>query len=76
MSNPHRFIISYIIDDQPESIDVQASTETLSHDEARQFIVNAINPKPSARITDIRIVGVHHATNPDVRPGHYQQPEG
>jgi hypothetical protein len=77
MLKQRRFIISYILNNQPQSIDVQTEAETISEEEARDYISEShgVEEKP-ANITDIQIIGVYHSNDPDVRPGHYQQPEG
>jgi len=74
MTDEHRFLISYIRDSQPESINITTTSPTLSQEDAvRHLISQGISDED---ISDIQIMGLHHPLRPDVRPGHYQQPEG
>jgi hypothetical protein len=76
MSRQQRFLISYIQDNQPASIEVLSDADTLSPDDAREYVTASLKSPVPARITDIQVVSIHHPPNPDVHPGHYQQPEG
>lgn len=76
MSRQHRFLISYINDNQPESIEVFSDADSLTIDDAREYVTASLKSPVPARITDIQVVSIHHSPNPDVHPGHYQQPEG
>ena len=75
MSSQYRFLISYIYNNQPNTLEVSCAAEKLSQEDAIKFIVQAFKVDAN-RITDIRITGLHHPNNPAVHPGHYQQPEG
>ncbi len=75
MKGKTRFLISYICDNQPNTMEVSSDRETLSVEEAEKYIRLA-NASKNVSITDIRVVGLHHPNNPNVHPGHYQQPEG
>lgn len=75
MKNQHRFIISYICDNQPNSMEVSSDKDSLTPEEVESYI-NLAHPSGDSTITDIRIVGLHRPNNPNVHPGHYQQPEG
>ena len=75
MKKQYRFIISYICDNQPNSMEVSSHRETLGREEVERYIKLA-HPSTESRITDIQIIGLHHDNNPEVHPGHYQQPEG
>lgn len=76
MSRQHRYLISYINDNQPASIEVLSDADTLSVDDARDYITASLKSPTPTPITDIQVVSIHHSPNPDVHPGHYQQPEG
>jgi hypothetical protein len=75
MKGKNRFIISYICDNQPNTMEVSVEADYLSVEEAEKYIKQA-NTSKNAAITDIRVVGLHRPNNPSVHPGHYQQPEG
>ncbi|RYY76291.1 MAG: hypothetical protein EOO52_01900 [Gammaproteobacteria bacterium] len=75
MSEQHRFLISFITSNQPQSIEATAASETLSKEDAEVIIRSTIQ-QPSAPISDIQVVGLHKQKNPNIHPGHYQQPEG
>lgn len=74
MKHQNRFLISYICDNQPNTIELSSDSESLDVEEAEKYIRLA-NTAPSPVITDIRVVGLHRAHD-KVHPGHYQQPEG
>lgn len=57
-----RFIINYILNNQPESIDVQMDKNFLSEAEARAHIATSLGSTTPANITDIRIIDVHRST--------------
>lgn len=76
MSRQHKYLISYIYDNQPVSIEIFSDADTLSVDDARDYVAASLKSPIPTRITDIQVVSIHHPTNPDVHPGHYQQPEG
>jgi hypothetical protein len=75
MAEKHRFLISFILSNQPQSIEAVAASETLSVEDADLLIRKKIQ-QPAAQISDIQVIGLHRENNPHVHPGHYQQPEG
>lgn len=75
MKGKNRFLISYICDNQPNTIEISCEDDSLDIEEAQEYIKLA-NPSKNSAITDIRVVGLHRPNNPNVHPGHYQQPEG
>ena len=75
MKGRHRFLISYICDNQPNTIEMSCDSDSLDMEEAEKHI-RLVNKAKSSSITDIRVVSLHRANNPNVHPGHYQQPEG
>ena len=72
MKTQNRFLISYICDNQPSTIELSSDNESLDVEEAEKYIRLA-NTAPSPAITDIRVVSLHRAKD-HVHPGHYQQP--
>lgn len=74
MKRPQRFLISYLCDNQPNTIEISSEQDSLDIDEAREHI-KLVNTSKAVVITDIRVVGLYRANNPDVHLGYYQQPE-
>lgn len=68
----HHFLISFIHSNQPQSIEVEVENESLSKEDALPLILNALE-LPSAKVTDIQVIGIHHDNDPKIHPGHYQQ---
>lgn len=75
MAKPYRFLISFIADNEPKTIEHYSDSDSLSNEDA-EILVRKCVEKPDTNITDIRVTGIHHPKNPKVHPGHYQQPEG
>lgn len=73
MSAEHRFLISFIVNNQPQTMEAFWNSENLPMSDAENLLRRSY---PSANITDIRVTGLHRPNNPEVHPGHYQQPEG
>ncbi len=73
MKDQHHFLVSFIADNQPQTMEVFWNSETLPMADAENLLRKSF---PGATITDIRITGIHRPNNPKVHPGHYQQPEG
>lgn len=72
MKEKSRFLISYICDNQPNTIEISCDADSLDIEEAEEYIKLA-NPLKNFTITDIRVVGLFRPTNPDVHPGHLNQ---
>lgn len=75
MIKEHRFLVSYILNNQPQSTEVCLENETLTPEEARTCIEAAHAIDPSDVITDIQVMSIHHSRKPGHHPGHYVQPE-
>lgn len=75
MSNQDRFIISFISNNQPDNRVVQASTETLSADEAEALLRATFSELKDVELSDIQ---VQKKTRPNEEehgvPGHFKQP--
>jgi len=71
MREKHRFLVSYIIDNQPTTMEVQCAAEHLSPEQARAHVEARHDNRPSEHITDIQVTPVLH---PDSEPGHNYQP--
>ena len=75
MKKQYRFLISYLCNNQPNTIEISCDKDSLDRDEAEKYIQLANQVKAGA-ISDIQIISLHRPNNPNVHPGHYQQPEG
>lgn len=71
MSQKHRFLISYILDNQPMNIEVESATEHMTPEQGRAHIEAQHDGGSSKQFTDIRITPILH---PDSEPGHNYQP--
>lgn len=68
-----RFLVSYIRDNQPESVELEVDAETLTPEQLRPYLESR-HLGDLGKISDIQIMGIHHPPNKP-HPGHYQQPE-
>lgn len=75
MADQYRFLISFIVDNQPQTIETYNDNDKLSEAEVEALVRKSVE-KADAKITDIQVTGIYHPKNPNVHPGHYQQPEG
>lgn len=71
MSQKHRFLISYILDNQPLNIEVEGAAEHMTPEQARTHVEARHDNCCSDQITDIRTTPILH---PDSEPGHNYQP--
>ena len=71
MREKHRFLVSYIIDNQPTTMEVQCTAEHLTPEQARAHVESRHDNCFSERITDIQVTPVLH---PAPEPGHNYQP--
>ncbi|MET0357169.1 MAG: hypothetical protein ABW044_10350 [Cellvibrio sp.] len=55
MLKKRNFIINYILNNQPESLDIQTDAETLSDEDAKKYIYEIKDFDQPANITDIRV---------------------
>lgn len=69
----HLFLVSYIIDNQPQTQEVRAKADTLSVEEATQYLAG-IHTDDADGITDVQVTKIKHEHEPGTTPGHYQQP--
>ncbi|ACO76296.1 hypothetical protein AvCA_00290 [Azotobacter vinelandii CA] len=74
MTRKHHFLVSYILNDQPQSTEVESEAETLSIDQARFHIAALHTAEKPADITDVQVTRILHPKAPGSTPGHYQQP--
>ena len=70
MSNSNRFLVSYIIDNQPQSSEIESEADTLSPEQALEMI-RAQNPSmASGNITDVQVQPTQQRNEEDTSPGH------
>lgn len=74
MAKKHHFLVSYILDNQPQSTEVETDAETLSIDQARFHIAALHTSDLPADITDVQVTKISHPHEQGSTPGHYQQP--
>ena len=55
MLKQRQYVINYILNNQPESIDVQTDMENLTNEQAENFIYEVLETDQPANITDIRV---------------------
>lgn len=75
MNAKRRFLISYICDNQPNTMEVSRESVSLSLDDAEKIIKLAY-PAKSASITNIRVVGSDFPYNFFAHLGHDQHRDG
>lgn len=66
-----RFLVSFIVDNQPTTIEVNSTGDDLTPEQARAHIEAHPEVNAKGRISDVRITPVMH---PDSEPGHNYQP--
>ncbi|GAB3395500.1 hypothetical protein [Azotobacter armeniacus] len=74
MAKKHLFLVSYILNNQPQSTEVESEAEALSVDQARFHVAALHTSDVSADITDVQVTKILHPKETGTRPGHYQQP--
>lgn len=68
----HRYLVSYIVDNQPSSTELASDAESLTPAEALEHL-KALHGA-SAEPTDIQVTPILHPKDEGTTPGHYQQP--
>lgn len=66
-----RFLVSFIVDNQPLTIEVNSTGDNLTPEQARAHIEAHPDVNAQGRISDIQISPILH---PDSEPGHNYQP--
>ncbi|WP_431033511.1 hypothetical protein [Pseudomonas yamanorum] len=74
MSNNERYIISFIVDNQPESRTLGCDRDDLSPDDAQALLKQTFPELRDARLTDVQVQKRTKPDEGDNIPGHYQQP--
>ena len=69
----HAFLVSYILDNQPQSTTLEADGESMTPDQALVYLQALHGDAASGSITDVQVSQI----NPErtaFAPGHYRQP--
>lgn len=74
MAKKHLFLVSYIIKGQPQSVEVESDTESLTPDQALYHLQGLHSESVSGDITDVQVMRIVHPHEPGTTPGHHLQP--
>ncbi|MDQ0668310.1 hypothetical protein [Pseudomonas sp. W2I6] len=74
LSDNERYIISFIVDNQPESRPLDCDRHNLSPDEAQALLKQTFPELRDARLTDVQVQKRAKPDEGDNIPEHYQQP--
>jgi hypothetical protein len=74
MAAESRYIISFIVDNQPQSRVVTHESETLDKQQAETLLKHDFPEFNGAKLTDIQVQKRTKPEEGDNIPGHYQQP--
>lgn len=74
MSDNERYIISFIVDNQPESRTLDCDRDNLSPGDAQALLKQTFPELRDARLTDVQVQKRTKPDEGDNIPGHYQQP--
>ncbi|MDD0981215.1 hypothetical protein [Pseudomonas shahriarae] len=69
-----RFIVSFILDNQPQSRKLEHDSETLAPFEAEALVKQNFPELKDAFMTDVQVQKITKPDESDNVPGHYQQP--
>ncbi len=67
------FLVSYILDNQPQSTTVQADSQSLTPDQALFYLRSLHTRAASGAITDVQVARID-AQKLHAAPGHHLQP--
>jgi hypothetical protein len=74
MFDKPRFIVSFIIDNQPQSRTLEDDRETLAPNEAEALVKQTFAELKGACLSDVQVQKITKLEEGDSIPGHYQQP--
>lgn len=74
MSTEHRYIVSFIADNQPQSRTLVDNRETLEPATAESLVKNTFPEFKDIELTDVQVQKRTKPEEGDNIPGHYQQP--
>lgn len=73
MSKKHFFLVGYVLESDPGSIELELDQPTLSDAEARDQILSRHPDAVAAKIHDIRVTEIQHPKDESSDPGHNLQ---
>jgi len=76
MAFKNRFLVSYILNNQPKSTEIETEMESLLPEQTRSYLEALHATRGSDSLTDIQVTGLHHPKNRAGSPAHYRQAEG
>ena len=76
MAFKHRFLVSYILNNQPRSTEIETEIESLKPEQTRAYLEALHATRGSDSLTDIQVTGLHHRNHGAGTPAHYRQAEG
>ncbi len=74
MSKKTLFLISYILDNQPCSVEVEADSEAMTPDQARFYLGSLHTSASPESFTDIQVTRISHPKKDGPTPAHNLQP--
>lgn len=74
MSEKHLFLVSYILDNQPQSTELESDKDSITPEEAQHYVEALHTSAQPSDITDVQVTRIVHPHEPGTTPGHYQQP--
>jgi hypothetical protein len=74
MFDKPKFIVSFIIDNQPQSRTLEDERETLAPHEAEALVKQTFAELKGACLSDVQVQKITKLEEGDSIPGHYQQP--
>jgi len=75
MADKHRFLVSYILNNQPKSTEIETEIESLKQEQTRSYLEALHATRGPDSLTDIQVTGPHHHNHGAGTPAHYRQPQ-
>ncbi|MEH6564113.1 MAG: hypothetical protein V7756_02140 [Halopseudomonas sp.] len=73
MSKKHFYLVGYILDNDPGSVELELDKSSLSDEEAREYILSQHPEAEAGKVTDIRVTEIQHPGDESSDPGHNLQ---
>lgn len=73
MSKKHLFLVGYILDNDPRSMELELDQDSLTDEQARQYIRTHNPTANDQHITDVRITQIQKPKGESNDPGHNLQ---
>lgn len=68
------YLISYILNDQPCSVEVRSDSEAMTPDQARFYLGSIHTSESPEAITDVQVTRISHPKKGGPTPAHNLQP--